>query len=92
MTTNLKEQKYSFPIRINGAKLELCNKLIVKSRINLIRDWSFIGGSRIVLKQKVMRLVASPKKASPVNASCNPFSVIPLLLLTSWSKLIHVFL
>ncbi|AES75119.1 protein ABA DEFICIENT 4, chloroplastic [Medicago truncatula] len=69
MTTNLKEQKYSFPIRINGAKLELCNKLIVKSRIKLIRDWSFIGGSRIVVKQKVMRLVASPKKASPVNAS-----------------------
>ncbi|KAL5080485.1 hypothetical protein RYX36_008906 [Vicia faba] len=51
----------------NGA--ELCNKLIVRNRINnLIKDWSFIRGSRVLVKQKVMRL-SSYRKPSPVYAS-----------------------
>ncbi|CAI8594107.1 unnamed protein product [Vicia faba] len=51
----------------NGA--ELCNKLIVRNRINnLIKDWSFIRGSRVLVKQKVMRL-SSYRKPSPVYTS-----------------------
>ncbi|XP_004516666.1 protein ABA DEFICIENT 4, chloroplastic-like isoform X1 [Cicer arietinum] len=82
----LKGQKISFPIKSNCDEHYLCNKLILKSKVNLIRDWSFIGGGsrRIVVKQKVMRM-ASYRKAGPVYASCNPFSVLPLLLLTMLS-------
>ncbi|GAU36542.1 hypothetical protein TSUD_277480 [Trifolium subterraneum] len=50
-----------------GAEIELCNKLNVRSRVNLIRDRSFISGSRLDLKQKAMRL--THKKATPVYAS-----------------------
>ncbi|CAK8533218.1 unnamed protein product [Lathyrus sativus] len=51
----------------NGA--ELCNKLIVRNRINnLIKDWSFIRGSRVLVKQKAMKF-SSYRKASPVYAS-----------------------
>lgn len=66
----LKGQKISFPIKSNCDEHYLCNKLILKSKVNLIRDWSFIGGGsrRIVVKQKVMRM-ASYRKAGPVYAS-----------------------
>ncbi|KAI5443280.1 hypothetical protein KIW84_012078 [Lathyrus oleraceus] len=48
---------------------EHCHKLIVRNRINnLIKDWSFIRGSRVLVKQKAMRL-ASYRKPSPVYAS-----------------------
>ncbi|XP_058778951.1 protein ABA DEFICIENT 4, chloroplastic-like [Vicia villosa] len=50
----------------NGA--ELCHKLIVRNRINIMKDWSFIRGSRILGKQKAMRL-SSYRKTSPVYAS-----------------------
>ncbi|WJX65902.1 Short-chain dehydrogenase/reductase aba4, variant 2 [Trifolium repens] len=54
--------------RSNGAaEFELYNKLNVRSKVNLIRDWSFISGSRLDLKPKVMRL--THKKATPVYAS-----------------------
>ncbi|KAJ1412750.1 ABA DEFICIENT 4-like [Sesbania bispinosa] len=63
-----KGQKFPFPSRSIGAEPELCNQRIVRSRVNLISHWSFIGGSRIVVKQKVIRL-ATYKKASRVYAS-----------------------
>ncbi|TKY46513.1 hypothetical protein E2542_SST28554 [Spatholobus suberectus] len=65
-----KGQKLPFPIRSNGAEHELCNQsqLNQRSRVNLIRDWSFIGGSRVVVKPKNMRLVPF-RKASRVYAS-----------------------
>ncbi|XP_058751276.1 protein ABA DEFICIENT 4, chloroplastic-like isoform X1 [Vicia villosa] len=47
---------------------DLCHKLIVRSRINIMKDWSFIRGSRVLGKQKAMRL-ASYRKPSPVYAS-----------------------
>ncbi|XP_061359269.1 protein ABA DEFICIENT 4, chloroplastic-like [Gastrolobium bilobum] len=61
-----KGKKFPFPIRSNGA--ELCNQRIVRSRVNLIRDWSFIGGSRVAVKPKVVKLVPY-QKASRVYAS-----------------------
>lgn len=77
-------QKFHFPIRSNGAELELCNQsqLIPRSRVNLTRDWSFIGGSRVVVKPKVTRLVPF-RKASRLHASwlsgsqlaCNAFTL-----------------
>ncbi|KAG4911938.1 hypothetical protein AAZX31_19G042600 [Glycine max] len=65
-----KGQKFSFPIRSNGGELELCyqSQLNQRSRVNLIRDWSFIGGSRIVVKPNFVRLVPF-RKASRVYAS-----------------------
>ncbi|KAI4352222.1 hypothetical protein L6164_006495 [Bauhinia variegata] len=60
-----KGPKLSFPIRSNGAPL--CNQRIVRSRVNLSRDWSFIGGSRVILKPKVARFVHG-RKSSPVYA------------------------
>ncbi|KAK7381081.1 hypothetical protein VNO78_33605 [Psophocarpus tetragonolobus] len=65
-----KGQKFLFPIKSYGAGLELCiqSQLNQRSRVNLIRDWSFIGGSRVVLKPNVMRLVPF-RKASCVYAS-----------------------
>ncbi|CAJ1947431.1 unnamed protein product [Sphenostylis stenocarpa] len=65
-----KGQKFPLPVRSNGAEHELCNQsqLNQRSRVNLIRDWSFIGGSRIVMKPKIMRLVPF-RKASRVYAS-----------------------
>ncbi|RDX74871.1 Protein ABA DEFICIENT 4, chloroplastic, partial [Mucuna pruriens] len=65
-----KGQKFPFPIRSNGAEHELCNQsqLNQRSRVNLIRDWSFIGGSRVVVKPKVVKLVPF-RKASRLSGS-----------------------
>ncbi|TKY64788.1 hypothetical protein E2542_SST07639 [Spatholobus suberectus] len=54
-----KGQNFAFPVRSNGA--ELCNRRIVRGRVNLSGDWSFIGGSRIVVKPKATRLLHYPK-------------------------------
>ncbi|KAK8470110.1 hypothetical protein PHAVU_004G065900 [Phaseolus vulgaris] len=65
-----KEQKFPFPIRSNGAQPELCNQspLSQRSRVSLIRDWSFIGGSRVAMKPKILTLVPF-RKARRVYAS-----------------------
>ncbi|KAK7394155.1 hypothetical protein VNO78_14675 [Psophocarpus tetragonolobus] len=62
-----KGQNFALPIRSNGA--ELCNRRIVRSRVNLSGDWSFIGGSRIVVKPKATRLLHYPKPGG-MQASC----------------------
>ncbi|XP_020222820.1 protein ABA DEFICIENT 4, chloroplastic [Cajanus cajan] len=66
----VKGQKFPFPIRSNGAELGHCNQsqLNQRSRVNFIRDWSFIGGSRVDVKPKPMRLVPF-RKANRVYAS-----------------------
>ncbi|XP_057436552.1 protein ABA DEFICIENT 4, chloroplastic-like [Lotus japonicus] len=58
---------FPFPIRSNGA--EICNQRIARSRVNLSGDWSFIGGSRIVMKPNASRWVHYPR-SSPIHASC----------------------
>ncbi|CAL0321666.1 unnamed protein product [Lupinus luteus] len=58
-------QKFSLPIR--SASVELSNQHILRSKVNLTGDRSFLGGSRIV-EPKVMSLVQY-RKASPVYAS-----------------------
>ncbi|XP_027353172.1 protein ABA DEFICIENT 4, chloroplastic-like isoform X2 [Abrus precatorius] len=50
---------FPFPIRSKGA--ELCNRHIVRSRVNLSGDWSFIGGSKFIVKPKATRLLHYPK-------------------------------
>lgn len=62
---------FPFPIRSNGT--ELCTKHISRSRVGLSGDWSFIGGSRIVVKPKATRSLHYPR-SSQIHASCNPFS------------------
>lgn len=75
-----KQQKFPFPIRSIGAESGLCNKGVVRSRVNLIRDWSFIKGSRVFVRQKAMRL-APCRKAGRVYASCNPFLSVCIIKL-----------
>ncbi|KAI4346880.1 hypothetical protein L6164_007743 [Bauhinia variegata] len=57
--------KLPFPIRSSGAQLS--NKCILKSRVNISGDWSFKGGSRVILKPKVARFVLV-RERSPVYA------------------------
>lgn len=66
-----KGKNFAFPIRSNGA--ELCKGRIVRSRVNLSGDWSFIGGSRIIVKPKATRLLLHYPKRGQMQASCNPF-------------------
>ncbi|KAL2335272.1 hypothetical protein Fmac_016485 [Flemingia macrophylla] len=65
-----KGQKFPFPIRSDGTELEHCNQiqLYQRTRVNFIKDWSFIGGSRVVVKPKHIRLVPL-RKANRVYAS-----------------------
>ncbi|XP_019454816.1 PREDICTED: protein ABA DEFICIENT 4, chloroplastic-like [Lupinus angustifolius] len=49
-----KVQNFPFSIRSNGA--QICNQRILRSRVSVRRDWSFIGGAR-VFNPKVTRLV-----------------------------------
>ncbi|XP_057445554.1 protein ABA DEFICIENT 4, chloroplastic-like [Lotus japonicus] len=58
-----KGQTFPFPIINNGYQSIVRNR-----RINLKGDWSFIGGSRMVVNQQVVRLVPY-RKASRVYAS-----------------------
>ncbi|KAG4926153.1 protein ABA DEFICIENT 4, chloroplastic-like [Glycine soja] len=63
-----KGKNFAFPIRSNGA--ELCDGHIVRSRVNLSGDWSFIGGSRIIVKPKATRLLLHYPKRGQMQASC----------------------
>jgi len=49
--------KLNFPFSITSNVAEMCTRHISRSRVGLSGDWSFIGGSRIVVK--------------PIDASCN---------------------
>ncbi|KAK7340966.1 hypothetical protein VNO77_21685 [Canavalia gladiata] len=51
---------FPFPAKSNGA--ELCSRRIVRSEVNLSGDWSFIAGSRIIVKPKATRLLHYPKR------------------------------
>jgi len=81
-----KGQNYAFSFRSNEA--ELCNRHIVGSRrlqgnlprVNLSGDWSFIGGSKIVVKPNATRLLHYPKRGQ-MQASCNPLTTSSLLKL-----------
>ncbi|KAL2329501.1 hypothetical protein Fmac_017082 [Flemingia macrophylla] len=60
----------SFPSPTPSSGAELCNRHIVRSRVNLSGDWSFIGGgSRITMKPEAKRLLPYPKR-SRMRASC----------------------
>ncbi|KAJ7971227.1 protein ABA DEFICIENT 4, chloroplastic [Quillaja saponaria] len=60
-----KGQRFSFPIRSYGA--ELCGQCAMKARVDSSRNWSFIGGSRVILKPKAARSLY--RKNSGVYAS-----------------------
>ncbi|KAL1323174.1 hypothetical protein AAHE18_14G256500 [Arachis hypogaea] len=59
-------KRQPFTVISNG--VELCNKRIVKTRVNLVGDWSFIRGSRVVAKPNATRSVHYPK-SSRIQAS-----------------------
>lgn len=77
-------QNFAFSFRSNWP--ELCNRHIVGSRrlqgnlprVNLSGDWSFIGGSKIVMKPNATRLLHYPKRGQ-MQASCNPL-ILQLLI------------
>ncbi|QCE12944.1 hypothetical protein DEO72_LG10g4195 [Vigna unguiculata] len=71
----VKGQSFAFSFRSHGP--ELCDRDIVRSRrlqgnlprVNLSGDWSFIGGSKIVMKPNATRLLHYPKRGQ-MQASC----------------------
>jgi len=75
-----KGQNFGFSFRSNEA--ELCNSHIAGSgrlqgnlpRVNLSGDWSFIGGSKIVVKPNATGLLPYPKRGR-MQASCNPLTL-----------------
>nr|KYP59466.1 hypothetical protein KK1_014902 [Cajanus cajan] len=62
-----KGPSFPFPTRSNG--VDPCSRHIVRSKVNLSGDWSFIGGSRITMKPKAKTLLHYPKR-SRMQASC----------------------
>lgn len=74
-----KGQKFPFSVRSNGAETELCNQSQLSQR-SRVRDWSFMRGSRVAMKPKILRLAPS-RKVPRLYASCNPFFQSHLLLL-----------
>ncbi|XP_047182545.1 protein ABA DEFICIENT 4, chloroplastic-like [Vigna umbellata] len=62
-----KGQKFPFSVRSNGAETELCNQSQLSQR-SRVRDWSFMRGSRVAMKPKILRLAPS-RKAPRVYAS-----------------------
>ncbi|CAJ2668876.1 unnamed protein product [Trifolium pratense] len=60
--------KLNFPFSIRNNGVELCTRHISQCRVGLSGDWSFIRGSRIVLKPKATTSVRNPKR-SQIHAS-----------------------
>ncbi|QHO09725.1 uncharacterized protein DS421_14g483720 [Arachis hypogaea] len=79
-------KRQPFTVISNG--VELCNKRIVKTRVNLVGDWSFIRGSRVVAKPNATRSVHYPK-SSRIQASCDSFFLLHLLLFLNSLLLLH---
>ncbi|MED6169411.1 hypothetical protein PIB30_021214 [Stylosanthes scabra] len=59
-------KRQPFTVISNG--VELCDRQIVKTRINLVGDWSFIRGTRVVAKPNATRSVHY-SKSSRIQAS-----------------------
>ncbi|KAJ7971225.1 Protein ABA DEFICIENT 4, chloroplastic [Quillaja saponaria] len=58
----------SFPLPIRGYGAEICGQRVMSGRLNISRDWSFIGGTRVSVKPKAARFVFH-RKSSTVHAS-----------------------
>ncbi|CAK8540573.1 unnamed protein product [Lathyrus sativus] len=64
------QEKLNFPFSIRSNGVELCTRCISRrrSRVGLSGDWSFIGGSKIVVKPKATTSFCNPKR-SQIHAS-----------------------
>ncbi|KAF7811259.1 protein ABA DEFICIENT 4, chloroplastic-like [Senna tora] len=59
-------KKLSFPVT-SGAVL--CKEGNLRKRVNLSREWSFKGGSRVIVKPQVLRFILCGKRSGGVYAS-----------------------
>ncbi|XP_004489142.1 protein ABA DEFICIENT 4, chloroplastic-like [Cicer arietinum] len=73
--------KLNFPFSIRNNGVELCTQRISRSRVGISGDWSFIGGSRIVVKPKATTSVCYPKR-SQTHAS---WFIVPQLATTAFT-------
>lgn len=77
-----------FSLTLKSNSTELFGKQDVTLGTDLHRNWSFMGGSRVVVRSKPQKFVLY-QKASRICASCDPFCLFYYILVISYQYDLH---